>query len=362
MAEGTEEKVIMRKLSIIIAICCVMTQPSFSFNGLEVGGGVSQLVPHTTKMLHIKAIPSVLLMASFHLPWTDSIWHNGFASITLHFHDNGNSEIIGKSYGISLTWNFYSKNNRFLFKMGTGLATLTKKYDFYSNQANVSIGSHLNNVTYVFAGYNLFRLIVGVGVLHYSAGALSMPNLGLNYPFAMVIYKFRQLNNGMKDKSKNVKRVNISRGFIYEFGIGLSANMPPGAPSAPVIIASFNKHFPINEVITFAPSIYTEFNYRAMMFYHLFKWRQSEGSLSQSQRILLGLRTGPEIILTATMGKVILGGSAGWYVYNKIPAPASLFNRLYITYWVTEKVGISVMVKAHLMAAEFTSINLAIKI
>ncbi len=360
MVKGTEEKTIVGNLSFIIAICCVVLQPSFSLNALEVGGGVSQLVPHTTKMLHIRTVPSPLFMFSFNLPWTDSMWHNGFASITLHFHDNGNYEILGKSYGISITWNFPSPNQKLHFKMGTGLAILTKKYDFYTNQENVSIGSHINNVTYVFSGYKLSKnLLVGVGVLHYSAGAISMPNLGLNYPLAMVIYKIGQ---SRKTNSKILRRANISQRFICEFGVGLSANMPPGAPSAPVIIASFNKHFPINEVITFAPSIYTEFNFRAMMFYYLFKWEQSEGSLPLFKRVLLGFRIGPEIILSATMGKVVLSGSAGWYVYNRVPAPASLFNRLFVTYWVTDNVGISVMVKAHLMAAEFTSINLAIKI
>jgi len=352
----------VKQLFVFLAPFLLTTLPTVAFNGIEIAGAVSQLAPHTTKMFHIKSRPAPLFMVFLHLPWTDSMWHDGFASLTVHFHDNGNAQILGKSYGLSVSWNFTTKNNRFQFKMGTGLALLTKKYNFYSNRENVSIGSHLNNVTYFFSGYKFSRITIGVGVLHYSAGALSMPNLGLNYPFAMVIYQVQERTNHEMKHRDIVRRANISNRFIYEFGVGVSANMPPGAPSAPVIVSSFNKHFPMGKTISIAPSLYVELNFRAIMFYHLFKWQQWEGSLSQSDRLLLGLRTGPEFILSATMGRVVLSGTAGWYLHNKLPAPASLFNRLYLTYWLTEKVGLSVMVKAHLMAAEFTSLNLAIKI
>ncbi len=350
-----------KEKKVIFIISCLCLYYSTKANiGTELGGAVSQLVPHTRKMLHIKALPSPLLFFSLQLPWQDSRWHKAYPSITLHLHDNGNKDILGYSAGLSITWNFFSSNDKFLLKIGTGLAYLSKKYDFYTNQANVSIGSNFNNVSYAFAGYNFNRMTAGIGVIHYSAGALSMPNLGLNYPFIMLNYYIRHPRI-VKHSDNNTYFLDSGQVTI-ESGMGISAMMPPGAPSSPVLLLAIYKKFQINDIISFAPSLYSELNFRALTFYYLFKWQQTEGSLPTTHRLTTGLRIGPELILSIAMGHVTLNGTAGWYVYNKLPAPASLFIRLYLIYWISNRVGLGIMVKAHLMAAEFTSLNVAIRL
>lgn len=112
----------------------------------------------------------------------------GYNGISLEWRNFGNKEILGNAFSIS----FFNAFNLFQSKSGfgvqtrylTGLGFLTKKYDEVTNSKNIAIGSHVN--VRASAQFNLFqtwnrnKFNLGIEFNHFSNGAITAPNLGIN--------------------------------------------------------------------------------------------------------------------------------------------------------------------------------------
>jgi hypothetical protein len=108
------------------------------------------------------------------------------------------------------------------FRMGAGLAYITKKFDVYENRRNQAIGSHLN-------GSMQFGLVArkelsnndyietGLSVSHYSNAAFKVPNLGYNIPSLTFRYGFHRRNqNDVKiEPPQDLSKVNWCALLIY---------------------------------------------------------------------------------------------------------------------------------------------------
>lgn len=73
------------------------------------------------------------------------------------------------------------------FRLGTGLAWVTRPYDYFDNPGQNAIGSHWNNITQFRLGGEArlgdhFRLNAGVALNHFSNGSSRLPNYGINIP------------------------------------------------------------------------------------------------------------------------------------------------------------------------------------
>ena len=66
----------------------------------------------------------------------------------------------------------------------------------------MAVGTHINNITDLTllyqSGYEFIDLSFGLGLQHFSNGAFSRPNLGLNLPYLWV---FLKPNNKEENKS-----------------------------------------------------------------------------------------------------------------------------------------------------------------
>jgi hypothetical protein len=85
------------------------------------------------------------------------------------------------------------RNSDIKFRMGAGLAYLSKKFDVYENRRNQAIGSHINGsmqfgLVYHRQVLNKDYLDVGISISHYSNAAYKVPNLGYNIPSFTVRY------------------------------------------------------------------------------------------------------------------------------------------------------------------------------
>lgn len=80
------------------------------------------------------------------------------------------------------------------FRMGAGLAFLSKRFDPYTNKRNPAIGSHLNgSMQFAFVMHTPLEknyLEYGISISHYSNAAFKMPNLGYNMPSFTLRYGF----------------------------------------------------------------------------------------------------------------------------------------------------------------------------
>lgn len=102
----------------------------------------------------------------------------------------GNSRDLGQAHAvfpyISFPW---IKNNRneLNFRLGAGMAYLTKKFDRLDNYKFTAIGSHLNAainlmIEYRWKPLHQLQLSAGLQLMHFSNGSTKTPNYGLNIP------------------------------------------------------------------------------------------------------------------------------------------------------------------------------------
>jgi hypothetical protein len=131
-------------------------------------------------------------------PWEYS-HHYPFLGFAFAYNNLGNDSILGRAYSllpfieipIAGGKNLISGSTGFSasFRVGSGLAWLTKHYDVVENPTNNVIASSVNDITqFTFTGQykasDEFTFTIGGSFTHYSTGAVRVPNLGINIPSA----------------------------------------------------------------------------------------------------------------------------------------------------------------------------------
>jgi hypothetical protein len=108
--------------------------------------------------------------------------------ISAIFIDFANKEQLGHALTIFPHIGFPLRKGEFLklnFRMGMGIAYLTKKFDRIENRKNHAIASNLNaTASFQLENYfhlnNRLQLRTGIALTHFSNGSYKMPNLGIN--------------------------------------------------------------------------------------------------------------------------------------------------------------------------------------
>jgi len=102
----------------------------------------------------------------------------------------GNSKDLGQAHAvfpfIRFSW-LKSDKNELNFRLGAGMAYLTKRFDRLDNYKYTAIGSHLNAainlmIEYRWKPVSYLQLSAGVQLMHFSNGSTKTPNYGLNIP------------------------------------------------------------------------------------------------------------------------------------------------------------------------------------
>ncbi|MCF6341459.1 MAG: acyloxyacyl hydrolase [Bacteroidales bacterium] len=124
--------------------------------------------------------------------WGRHRWESEYAfpliGISLWDSQLGGFEAIGTALAVYPFINFPLVKNRqqsLNFRLGVGLGYLSNRYDRLGNYKNFAIGSHLNVAGSLFFEYRrkwgkMASLSAGMGLTHFSNGAIKTPNYGLN--------------------------------------------------------------------------------------------------------------------------------------------------------------------------------------
>jgi len=124
---------------------------------------VGFLIAHRAKMEHLPQKNNVGFELAFaqqdnsHTQWDQSYKHpqRGFSVM---FQDFGNKDVLGQGYSLFAHTSFpiiQKQGFGFLdFRLGTGFAYVTKRYDVDLNPKNNAIGSHLNGFVNLQFNYN----------------------------------------------------------------------------------------------------------------------------------------------------------------------------------------------------------------
>ncbi|MCB2378905.1 acyloxyacyl hydrolase [Hymenobacter sp. BT635] len=167
-------------------------------------GQGSFIIAHTPSVKHlVKSHPTGLELnvqrqTNGSEPW--HAWYNypkvGLALVYYDYHN----PVLGKSYAATVYLNkaiFRSARQELSFRIGTGIGIFPTRYDQETNHKNNFVSSRLNATLQGRLEYDLtvtphYGLLLGLGLNHYSNGATTKPNFGINLPTVFLGINYHQ--------------------------------------------------------------------------------------------------------------------------------------------------------------------------
>ncbi|MBW6489999.1 MAG: acyloxyacyl hydrolase [Lentimicrobium sp.] len=152
------------------------------------------LIAHHVEMeiynSHFPAFEFSVAQATYGKRQWESLYQFPVLGVTYYNAWLGNSQDLGQAHAIFpfISFPFYKDNKKELnFRLGAGMAYLTKKFDRLTNYKYNAIGSHLNAAVNLMLEYRWkpsphIQLSAGVQLMHFSNGSTKTPNFGLNIP------------------------------------------------------------------------------------------------------------------------------------------------------------------------------------
>ncbi|MGI6343327.1 MAG: acyloxyacyl hydrolase [Bacteroidales bacterium] len=136
-------------------------------------------------------------------------WHSHylypFLGLGYQYSHLGNSDILGSSHAVFPYINyplFRNSRKSLNFRVGLGLAYLTKCYDRINNYKYIAIGSHINAAANFVLEYRYeistrLQTSIGLSLTHFSNGSTKNPNYGINIPTvdASLAYRLKRKEN-----------------------------------------------------------------------------------------------------------------------------------------------------------------------
>ena len=230
---------------------------------IEVNSHFGKIIKHTPKLLFTS--PPLSTGIEIHLNkqlYGQEEWHQWqrYPSVgaSFFYFNLGNKDVFGTAVGVCPTLNLKFLNSKILrgyFQIGSGIAFLTKRYDYLTNPTNNAVGSKLNDITHIKIEFEKsisqnWKLQSGFSFTHFSNGSSQTPNYGINIPAMNVgmVYTPNPMD------STGYIRHNISSKPAKRWGVSVHTDLGfvetsiPGGPRYAVYIASLAGVYHINKV------------------------------------------------------------------------------------------------------------------
>ncbi|WP_167856964.1 acyloxyacyl hydrolase [Hymenobacter aquaticus] len=167
-------------------------------------GQGSFIIAHTPSVKHlVKSHPTGLELNVQRQTNGSEPWHGWYkypkVGLALVYYDYHNP-VLGKSYAATVYINkafFRTARQELNFRIGTGIGIFPIRYDQETNHKNNIVSSRLNATLQTRLEYDValaphYGLLLGVGLNHYSNGATTKPNFGINLPTVFVGVNYHQ--------------------------------------------------------------------------------------------------------------------------------------------------------------------------
>ncbi|MFN0177032.1 MAG: acyloxyacyl hydrolase [Saprospiraceae bacterium] len=257
------------------------------------------------------------------------------------------------------------------FRVGTGLAWVTRPYDWFDNPGQNAIGSHWNNITQFrlgaeFAAWSHIRFSAGGSMTHFSNGGSALPNFGVNVfsGWAGAAWFFQPLKKEDLQPAKSSKR-EVARRFGGQFqgGLALLEIASFDGPKHAVWIASAAGYFQISRINRALIGVDYESN-RAIYEWGLHSARFSDEAAARQGSTRLAVFAAEEFLF----GEISIVLQAGRYLGKNINqyVPKSSYAKLSARYYFPALLGndlrpfAGISIKAHKFTAEYISGNIGL--
>ncbi|MCC7504824.1 MAG: acyloxyacyl hydrolase [Saprospiraceae bacterium] len=253
------------------------------------------------------------------------------------------------------------------FRVGTGLAWVTRPYDYFDNPGQNAIGSHWNNFTQfkLYGEYRpspYWRVMAGYSLNHFSNGSGALPNFGVNLPsaFVSVAGQLRPLKHADFQTTEESRRPDRRWGFQAQAAQARVEFAVFDGPQYPIWIFTAAGHFHFTKVNrTLLGAEYENNVAVARWAWHVGDFASRSDARRAAQRLSVFLA---DEFLFGDFGVVL---QAGYYVGAPINqfTLANWYSKLTSRYYfptlphtrIRPQAGVSL--KAHKAVAEYISFN-----
>lgn len=347
--------------------CAQAPQPAYPF----IVGAYAQgsfIVAHTPAVKHLAVSHPTGFELNLQRQTTGTEpWHAWYrypkVGLALVYYDYHNP-ILGKSYAASVYLNktfWHRPHQEVRFRLGTGVGYFTHPYDQETNHKNTIISSRLNATIQMRVEYDValsqhLGLLMGLALNHYSNGATSKPNFGINLPtlsLGLNYYQQRKFqpqpllpNSLPADLGRNFINVSTSYGFKQRderdrtkysvYSVTLAMGRRVGRKSNLLVgVEGFNDR-------------------------SLAAQLRDTTSVGERQPDVkkAGVYVGHELLF----GRLAFITHLGVYVYNPYKSNKFYYERLGLKYHFTDRLFGDVDLKAHRGAADVVEFRVGVKL
>jgi len=280
--------------------------------------------------------------------------------ISFFYSPLGNFQEIGSAYAIYPFINFpivQNEKQSFNFRLGVGLAYLTNHFDQTENYKNFAIGSNLNVVGSLYLEYRrkiskMLTIAGGIGLTHFSNGAMKTPNFGMNNVTATV-----SLTTYLKRPNPQLNNKILPDLYPFEFdgkkSFDLDVGLSVGLKDMSQLVG---KKF---MVYVFAANIFKQISWKSKLGIgvdltydasdkYLLEWNGNPADNS-----LQILKPGVNAAYQLLISRMSFVFNFGYYLSGKERSEGSIYQRLTLRYLFTDHLFASVTVNSNWGKAEY---------
>ncbi len=269
----------------------------------------------------------------------------------------GNNQILGEVHALYSNISMSILNKKYFglnYSFSTGIAYLTKKYDFETNYTNIAISSNLN--VYLSLGISAkykfpkkVEITNSIKITHYSNGASNMPNKGLN----IVTYQLG-FNYMLKQRAKIINNEIAKKKKLFEYSIFYAIGRRVREIGTKKYLTS-----------TLSANVERVFSHKGKyglgldLFYDGSKkielFKNYNDNPKKSEYLYSGVHLSYDIIF----GKMSFTFQTGYYFYNKALFYQDYYQRYGLRYKFTKHLMANLLLKTYFAKADFIEYGIA---
>lgn len=321
---------------------------------------------HNNMKIFNEQIPHLFEMYIARTTSGEKAWHlfyrNPQYGVAYMMFDLGSSSYLGKAHGIYPFMYFFltGASRTFCWNMrpGAGIAYMKNVFDRMDNYKNMAISTHLNAVLN-FRMEGRLRITAplylsgGWAFTHISNGTVRKPNAGLNYltVFAGVNYAFG------KERYTETADYNFDIGRKWHYTVYLSGGVKTYTifddskyAVSGLSLEAFRPHLAFTSYSGTLDFFYDRSDYAYLV--------ADEMEISRIQTVKTGLAAGYSFLF----GKMAANVQIGRYLYAKKQQYGLFYQRLALSYSVTERLNVRFGLKTHWGQADYLELSVGYKI
>jgi hypothetical protein len=310
---------------------------------------------HNKPVYHLAQSHTIQVYAEFQQrnparDWTRNYGNAAFGIALIYL--DYRSPVLGKSLA-AIAFLEPEISKRLSFRVGSGLVFNSHPFNSESNSTNLMLGSSFACVMHgqinwkvIQTSSNFVRL--GLGLTHFSNGAFSQPNSGINNFFISAGYGFG--NRFHPNSPETMPSAPVKKGFSWSLSVsgGLVEKFPVGGKKYPVFQIQGRSRYRFGTRSSFLAG---------------FDWMRNEGVASRisdhpeegNSAGVLGIPLGHELHISR---RLFLLSEFGFYVYKKHNLHPGVYQRYGLRHLWWKGAYTALYLKTHRAKAECLEWNL----